>query len=61
MLSENGDATLIGVFAGRGHFGEVTFELSKSLVMRRNSHNTIWRKGKVFQAKEATLAKTEIG
>ena len=47
MLSE--ESILIGLVAGRGHYVEVTSELSKSFMMRRISQNIICRRGKVFQ------------
>lgn len=53
MLSENGDAIVIGVIAESGRFVEVAVEFSKSSVMRRSSHDIIWRKGKVFEAEGA--------
>lgn len=47
MLSENGVGILIEIVAERGCSVEVTFELNKFSVMRRSSHDIIWRKGSV--------------
>jgi len=47
MLSE--ESVLIGLGAGRGHYVEVTSELSKSFMMRKISQNIICRREKVFQ------------